>query len=75
MGRLTQKMTPRDKARWISLLAGAGLMVVGVFVPVPLNIMGKPVTDNAFLAVGALGAVMALGFIQAVKAIKGNDAK
>ena len=68
-------MSSRDKARWVSLGVSAALMVGGVFAPVPLEIMGKKVTDNAFLAVGAVGLLIALGVIQAVKAVKGNDSK
>ena len=75
MGKITQNMSSRDKARWISLLVGGLFMGVGVAFPVPLNIMGKPVTDNAFLVVGAIGAVIAFGVIQAVKAVKGSGEK
>lgn len=47
-------------------------MVVGAFLPVPLTVLGKVVTDNAFLAVGAIGMLLTFGVVQLVKAVKGQ---
>lgn len=47
-------------------------MIVGAFLPVPLSVMGKVVTDNAFLAVGAIGMLLTFGVVQLVKAVKGQ---
>ena len=66
------KLSPRDKARWIGLAIGLGFMVLGVFFPAPLMIWGKPVTDNAFLAVGFIGVLLTFGVVQLVKAWKGD---
>lgn len=65
-------LTSRDKARWVGIAAGIVCMVTGVFVPVPLTIYGKLITDNTFLAVGAVGMLLTFGVVQLVKAIKGD---
>lgn len=66
------KLSARDKARWVGLAIGLGFMVLGVFFPTPLMIWGKPVTDNAFLAVGFIGVLLTFGVVQLVKAWKGD---
>ena len=47
-------------------------MITGAFLPVPLTIWGRVVTDNAFLAVGAIGVLLTFGVVQLVKAVKGQ---
>lgn len=68
-------MSARDKYRWAGLAAGAACMVTGIFVSVPLDILGKRVTDNTFMAVGAVGMLLTFGVVQLVKAVKGDAEK
>ncbi len=65
-------MSARDKYRWLGIAAGSLCMIVGAFLPVPLTVLGKVVTDNAFLAVGAIGMLLTFGVVQLVKAVKGQ---
>jgi len=65
-------MSSRNKYRWIGIVVGLACMIVGAFLPVPLSVMGKVVTDNAFMAVGAIGMLLTFGVVQLVKAVKGQ---
>jgi len=65
-------MSQRDKYRWIGIATGSACMIVGAFLPVPLSIWGRVVTDNAFLAVGAICMLLTFGVVQLVKAVKGQ---
>jgi hypothetical protein len=65
-------MSPRDKARWAGIAAGAACMIAGVFFPVPLTVWEKRVTDNAFLFVGVVTMLLTFGVVQLVKAWRGN---
>lgn len=70
-----KNMTARDKTRWLGIAAGAGCMVAGAFFPVPLTVWGRLVTDNTFMAVGAVGMLLTFGVVQFVKALKGQSEK
>ena len=72
MGKITQNMSVRDKYRWLGIAAGAACMIAGAFFPVPLTVYGKLVTDNTFLAVGAVGMLLTFGVVELVKAVKGS---
>ena len=50
-------------------------MIAGAFFPVPLTVYGKIVTDNTFLAVGAVGMLLTFGVVQLVKAVKRSGEK
>jgi hypothetical protein len=65
-------MSARDKWRWVGIITGLGCMVIGALYPVPLEVLGKRVTDNTFLAVGAVGMLLVFGAVQLVKAWRGE---
>jgi len=65
-------MSARDKWRWVGIVVGFGCMVIGAIYPVPLDILGKRVTDNTFLAVGAVGMLIVFGAVQVIKAWRGG---
>jgi len=65
-------MSARDKWRWVGIIAGFACMVIGALYPVPLEVLGKRVTDNTFLAVGAVGMLLVFGVVQLVKAWRGG---
>lgn len=72
MKKALQNLSARSKARWLTIGLSLFVMVLGVYVKVPLVVWEKTVTDNAFLAVGFIGAVIAFGVIEGVKAWRGE---
>jgi uncharacterized membrane protein len=65
-------MSARDKWRWVGIVTGFVCMLIGALAPVPLEILNKRVTDNTFLAVGAVGMLIVFGAVQLVKAWRGG---
>jgi uncharacterized membrane protein len=61
-------MSAHDKWRWVGIIAGFVCMVIGALYPVPLDVLGMRVTDNTFLAVGAVGMLIVFGAVQLVQA-------
>jgi hypothetical protein len=64
---MKEKMPTRDKARWTGIIVGAVSMILGLFYREPLSVFGHPVTDNVFMAVGALVMLVTFGAIQSFR--------